>query len=235
MLTVENLSAGYGAGTVISGLDLRLGPNQTVIVVGRNGVGKTTMLKAIAGVLPHAAGTVSFDGHDLTRRPGHSRADNGIGYIPQGRCISDNLSVRDNVAAGSRASRMSRARRIADDVLEADFPALLPKRNDPAGSLSGGQQKLLALARALAREPKLLLLDEPTEGVQPSLVDAFAEKLATLRDERDLAILLVEQRLDFAATVGERALVMVKGAFVAEVATAALRDDQDLQRRYLGV
>jgi ABC-type branched-subunit amino acid transport system ATPase component len=235
MLSVETLSAGYGAGTVISDLDLKLEAKQTVIVVGRNGVGKSTMLKAIAGVLPSTKGTVLFDGVDLSRRPGHARADSGISYIAQGKCVSDNLSVRDNIASGTRVSSMSKARRIADEVLERDFPALLPKQKDPAGSLSGGQQKLLALARALAREPKLLLLDEPTEGVQPSLVDALAHKLATLRDARGLAILLVEQRLDFAATVGERALVLVKGEIVDEVATADLRDDQELQRRYLGV
>jgi len=235
MLTVDGLTAGYGAGTVIADLTLRLEAEQTLIVVGRNGVGKSTMMKALAGVLPSSHGTVRFEGRDLTGLSGYARADSGISYIAQGKCISDNLSVRDNVAAGSRASSMSQARRIADRVLEEDFPALLPKRKDLAGSLSGGQQKLLALARALAREPKLLLLDEPTEGVQPSLVDAFADKLAHLRDARGLAILLVEQRLDFAATVGERALVMVKGAVVDEVATADLRDDQELQRRYLGV
>jgi branched-chain amino acid transport system ATP-binding protein len=235
VLTVEGLSAGYGAGTVISDLAVKLEAKQTVIVVGRNGVGKSTMLKAIAGVLPSTKGTVRFDGVDLSGRPGHARADSGISYIAQGKCVSDSLSVRDNIASGSRASSMSKARRIADEVLEQDFPALLTKRKDPAGSLSGGQQKLLALARALAREPKLLLLDEPTEGVQPSLVDALADKLATLRDARGLAILLVEQRLDFAAAVGERALVMVKGEIVDEVATADLRDDQELQRRYLGV
>ena len=234
MLTVEGLTTGYGAGTVIKDMSLRLETNKTLIVVGRNGVGKTTMLKAIAGVLP-STGTLTFEGRDLSGRAGYARCDSGISYIAQGKCVSDNLSVRDNIAAGSRASSMSQARRIADQVLEEDFPALIAKRKDRAGSLSGGQQKLLALARALARQPKLLLLDEPTEGVQPSLVESFAEKLAHLRDSRGLALLLVEQRLDFAATVGERALVMVKGAIVDEVATVDLRDDQELQRRYLGV
>lgn len=235
MLEINSLTVRYGLSQVLHDVTLTVADREATAVVGRNGVGKTTLLKAIAGLLIPNGGTITFDGRDITRMPAHQRSRAGIGYIGQGKSVSPKLSVRDSVASAAPTSSRSRAMRIADRILEEEFPALLSKQSIAAGSLSGGQQKLLALACILAREPRLILLDEPTEGIQPSLVDDLSTKLADLNRKRGITILLVEQRLDFAASLASRAHIMVKGRLVREVGTRDLVADTDLQREYLGV
>ncbi len=235
MLEVHDLTVHYGLSRVLHDVRLTVAHREATSVVGRNGVGKTTLLKAIAGLLTPTGGTIVFDGRDITRMAAHERARAGIGYIGQGKSVSEKLSVRDNIASAAPTNSRAKALRIADRILSEEFPALQPRRDVAGGGLSGGQQKLLALARVLARDPRLILLDEPTEGIQPSLVHDLGDKLGELSRGRGITVLLVEQRLDFAAGLTPRAHIMVKGRLVREVDTGELVADLDLQREYLGV
>ena len=233
MLTLSGLRAGYRATPVLHGIDLKLGPSECATVLGRNGVGKTTLLRAITGAVSITGGSIHFDGIDLGPLKAHERARLGISHVPQGRDIFGKLTVLENLRVGTAARRDRRSDAV-DRILE-EFPMLAQRRRARGGSLSGGQQQLLALARALVTAPRLLLLDEPSEGIQPSVLDEIAEVIGRINAERGIAVLAVEQNLDFAARIARRSLILEKGEIIAEVATAELRGDRALQRKYLAL
>jgi urea ABC transporter ATP-binding protein UrtE len=234
VLKLEGVTAGYGQTTVLEGLDLEVEEGEMVAVLGRNGVGKTTMLRAIMGQIPLSGGRIAFAGHEVGRLPVHRRARLGLGYVPQGREIFPALSVRDNLAVAAHAVGR-RDWPAAVEELFAEFPVLRPKAGDRGGSLSGGQQQILALARALMTRPKLLLLDEPSEGIQPSIVAEIAEIVQSLNETRGIAVVLVEQNLDFAGRLARRACLMDHGRVVRELPADELLRDRDLQHEYMGV
>lgn len=233
MLTLSGLRSGYGATPVLHGVDLELGPSECAAVLGRNGVGKTTLMRAITGAIATTGGSIRFDGIDLVSLKAHERARLGISLVPQGRDIFPKLTVLENLRVGTAARRDRRSDAV-DRVLE-EFPMLAQRRRSRGGSLSGGQQQLLALARALVAAPRLLLLDEPSEGIQPSILDEITEVINGINADRGIAVLAVEQNLDFAARIARRSLIMEKGEIIAEAATAELRRDRELQRKYLAL
>jgi len=224
MLEVRGLCASYGRISILTGVTFDVQQGEIVGVLGHNGMGKTTLMKTLMGFVPATACTITFDGVDLTHAPTHARAQAGIGYVPQGREIFPRLSVRDNLRMGA-AGNGSERQAIVDSVL-ADFPLLARLMDRQGGTLSGGEQQILAIARALCARPKLMLLDEPTEGIQPSIIDAIAEALQMLQSSRGLTIVLVEQHLEFVAQLSRRVLVIQKGAIVNELDAARLHDAQ---------
>ena len=231
LLKVEGIRAGYGEMVVLTGVTLALEARQIVTVLGRNGIGKTTLMKTLAGLIRSSAGSIALDGRDITRDLPSSRARMGVGYVPQGRQIFSKLTVRENLLVGIRANRLPLA--AVDEVLE-DFPALVPKLDSLGASLSGGQQQLLALARALVLRPRLLLLDEPSEGIQPSILDQIREILLRSKQARGLSVLLVEQNLDFAQALSDRVYVMDDGSISREIDRTKLLSDATLEREFLG-
>ncbi|MBI4497818.1 MAG: urea ABC transporter ATP-binding subunit UrtE [Chloroflexi bacterium] len=233
MLTVHDLSVAYGESMVLSQVTMDVPPGQVVCLMGRNGVGKTTLLKSIIGLLRPRAGRVYFHGNDITRRPPHERARAGIGYVPQGRGIFPYLTVHENLLMGLEAASPKERTVEAVDEMYALFPALKVNPRKVAGTLSGGQQQQLAFARALIRKPRLLLLDEPTEGIQPSIVQEIQDLIQGLRARREVGVLLVEQFLDFALGVADYCYVMEKGAIVSEGLASDL--NEDVVREYLAV
>ena len=230
VLEVAGLVQRYGSSETLRGTDLAVGDGCTVLM-GRNGVGKTTLMRCVAGLLPVAAGAVRLRGEDVTRLPAEARAAAGIGYVPQGRQIFPLLTVEENLRIGLPARRDGR-RSIPPEIHEL-FPVLADMRSRRGGDLSGGQQQQLAIGRALATGPDVLLLDEPTEGIQPNVVAEIGDVVRRLCDEAGLAVLLVEQKLPFARRVGDRFALMDRGAVVAQGPMAEL--DEDLVRRYLTV
>jgi urea transport system ATP-binding protein len=234
MLKLEEVRAGYGRTMVLDGLDLEVAEGEMVALLGRNGVGKTTALRAIIGEVPVAAGRVTFDGRDVTRAPTHARARGGLAYVPQGRQIFPALSVAENLAVAGYAAGGRDWRKRMGELLE-EFPILAAKLHAPGASLSGGQQQILALARALMSAPRALLLDEPSEGIQPSIVDEIATVVGELNRDRGITVVLVEQNLDFAARVATRAYLMDKGRIVRDLPSQQILEDRDLQHEYMGV
>jgi urea ABC transporter ATP-binding protein UrtE len=234
MLQVESMTAGYGAGPVLTDLDLQVPAGQRVAVLGRNGVGKTTLLRAIMGEVRAKKGRVLFEGRDVTGEPPHRRARLGIAYVPQGRDIFPGLSVLDNLRVAAYGTRRSRSQSRLDEVLD-EFPILREKSKLSGAGLSGGQQQILALGRALMTEPKLLLLDEPSEGIQPSIVDQIAEHVKRVNREREITVVVVEQNLEFATDIAEHAHLMDNGQIVRELPARDMLADRALQHEYLGV
>jgi urea transport system ATP-binding protein len=219
MLAVEALDAGYGSSQILWSVDLSVPAGQVVCLMGRNGVGKTTLLKTIMGLLPARGGRVVIDGTDVTRWSPDRRARGGIGYVPQGREIFPHLTVEENL----RMSLLGCGRaRDLDEALGL-FPALRRLLGRKGGVLSGGEQQMLAIGRALLTRPKLLMLDEPTEGIQPSIVLEIEDAIRRIRTEMGLAVLLVEQYLDFAERLADAYVIMAKGTIVAGGPTAQLR------------
>jgi urea transport system ATP-binding protein len=233
MLSIQSLSAGYGQSVVLKEVNIDLLPGQAVCLMGRNGVGKTTLLKSIMGHIRPRMGKVVLEDQDVTGWPANKRAVAGIGYVPQGREIFPYLTVHENLMIGLEA--LPKAERQTDtlDSMYDQFPALKTYRTKAAGTLSGGQQQQLALARVLVRKPKVLLLDEPTEGLQPNIVQEVEDLLHQLRDRQEAAILLVEQFLDFAMSVADHCYVMENGEIVLEGNTKDL--DRNAVREYLAV
>jgi urea transport system ATP-binding protein len=222
MMAVENLCAAYGRIGVLEGISFRAEPGECVGILGHNGMGKTTLLKTIVGLLPTASGRIRFEGEAIERLPAHARARRGIGYVPQGRYIFPGLTVRENLRFAAVAKPGLGEPAVA--AVLRDFPEL-GRLLDRAGvTLSGGEQQLLAVARALCGAPKLLLLDEPTEGIQPSIVEAIAARIADLRRQRGITVLLVEQNLDFIRRLADRVLLIHRGRIVRELAPGALRE-----------
>jgi len=212
MFTVSNLACGYGSSIVIPELSLSAANNEIVAVLGRNGMGKTTLFKSLMGILPSRSGQVQVDGVDVTRMESHQRVASGIAYVPQGRMVFPTLTVEENIRTGLRLKRRS----SVPDELYSLFPVLFDMRRRKAGNLSGGQQQQLVIARALATEPKVLLLDEPTEGIQPSIIKDIAKSLKEIRSLKGLTILVSEQVLSFALDVADRLMVIDKGRFIYE-------------------
>ena len=236
MLAVTGLYAGYGAIPVLRDITLTIAEGESVGILGHNGMGKTTLLRTLIGALRSTAGTVALRGTDITHAAPHARVKLGMAYVPQGREIFPTLSAMDNLRMGL-VKTGALARGGGADTIEAllqDFPRLNPLLDRPGGSLSGGEQQLLALARALAGKPTLLLLDEPTEGIQPSIIEEIAETLATLRDRMRLTIVLVEQNLDFIAAVSQRVLVIKRGQLGGEIPREHL-NDLSVMSEYTGV
>jgi ABC-type branched-subunit amino acid transport system ATPase component len=213
MLHIENLSAGYGDVPVLHALALDIAPNEIVGVLGCNGAGKSTLTKAIMGLLPQVRGEIRFLGEPLIGLPTHEIARRGIGLVPQGRWIFPKLTVRENLLMGTRAAGGNDIGDIPDTVFDY-FPVLKARLKQEGGTLSGGEQQVLAIARALCGRPKLLLLDEPSDGVQPSLVDLIGDVLPALCRESQLAVLLVEQNLDLVLRSARRCVVLENGRIV---------------------
>jgi len=232
VLSLRNVWAGYRGISILQGIDLRVGNGEIVAVLGRNGVGKTTLMRAIMGAVAVKSGSIELGGTPLTAVPVHARAKLGIGYVPQGRHIFPRLTTRENLLVSAYANRLDVDDRV-EGVLE-EFPGLRPRLDSLGGSLSGGEQQLLALARALLARPKLLLLDEPSEGLQPSVVDLIAEKVADISSRLGVAVLLVEQNLEFAAQLAERAYIVDVGQVRRELAPGELLEDAALQHEYMG-
>jgi urea ABC transporter ATP-binding protein UrtE len=234
MLRVEGITAGYGTGPVLSDLSIEVLSGERVAVLGRNGVGKTTLLRSLIGEVIADQGTVTFCDRDVTRLPAHRRARLGIAYVPQGRDIFPGLTVLDNLKVAAYAAGHKGWSSLLEEVLE-EFPILREKAKLAGSGLSGGQQQILALARALMTQPKLLLLDEPSEGIQPSIVDQIAEHVRRVNQERGITVVVVEQNLEFATRLAERAYVMDKGQVVLSMPAKEILSNRDLQHEYLGV
>ena len=231
MLEIKGMNQFYGESHTLWDIDISLAQGGCLCLMGRNGVGKSTLLKAVMGLLPIASGEIRFDGHDLSRRVAEQRARSGIGYVPQGREIFPQLTVEENLRIGL-GSRRDKVRKIPERIFEL-FPVLKQMLRRRGGDLSGGQQQQLAIGRALALDPKLLILDEPTEGIQPNVVAEISDIIVRLNREENLTVLLVEQKLPFARRIGREFVAMDRGRVVAHGAMAEL--DEEIIQRYLTV
>lgn len=214
MLNIKNLEVYYGESIILRDVNMEVPPGKIVCLMGRNGVGKTTLLKCIMGLLQPRAGNIIFAGIDITRSSPDERAKLGLGYVPQGRDIFPQLTVYENLLLGLEA-RKDGGNTIPEDIFEL-FPVLKTMLNRKGGDLSGGQQQQLAIARALAGRPKLLLLDEPTEGIQPSIILEIAEAIRSIKSVSDVSVLLVEQYLEFVLDMGDYYYIMEKGSIVSQ-------------------
>jgi urea transport system ATP-binding protein len=231
MLEADDIGLHYGAARALRGVSLRAEPGQVTCVLGRNGVGKTSLLAALAGQHPVSGGTIRWEGDDITALRPPERARRGIAYVPQGREIFPLLTVEENLATGF-APLPRAARSIPDDVFSL-FPVLQGMLRRRGGDLSGGQQQQLAIGRALVMQPRLLLLDEPTEGIQPSIIKDIGRAIGYLRSLGSIAIVLVEQYLDFARELGDHFMVMDRGAIVYSAGRADL--DEAAMRRAMAI
>lgn len=229
MLNVSDLKVSYGQSEVIHGLNFTVQKNETLAIMGRNGMGKTTLFKSLIGVLPLSGGAIKVDDKDVSSMESYKRVESGIAYVPQGRMIFPSLTVQENIETGMEVSGL---KKIPDDIY-ALFPVLRDMRKRKGGNLSGGQQQQLAIARALVTNPKVLLLDEPTEGIQPSIIKDIANVLNEIKKIRDITIIVSEQVLSFTLAVADRIIVIDKGQFIHE----DLRGDvnTDKIKQYLSV
>ena len=221
MFEIEGLHAGYGESEVLHGIDLSVGAGDIVAVMGRNGMGKTTLMRALMGEIPAMRGTVTLGGTELTEMKTFERVSAGLGYVPQGRMIFGTMTVKENIEVGLSS--------VADKTIPPDvyelFPVLKEMSERRGGNLSGGQQQQLAIARALATQPEMLLLDEPTEGIQPSVIQELARVLRRIRDERGLGIIVSEQVLRFALDVADRVVVFENGSVVLEAPRSEIDEE----------
>ena len=229
MLNVSNLKVCYGQSEVIHGLNFSVPKNETLAIMGRNGMGKTTLFKSLIGLLPSSDGEVIIDGNNVTKSESYQRVENGIAYVPQGRMIFPTLTVQENIETGMVVSKT----KVVPDEIYALFPVLHEMRHRKGGNLSGGQQQQLAIARALVTNPKVLLLDEPTEGIQPSIIKDIANVLNEIKKIRDITIIVSEQVLSFTMAVADRIIVIDKGQFIHE----DMRNNVDTEqiKKYLSV
>ena len=232
MLELHKATGGYHNTVVIRDANLKVNSNEIVSLLGRNGVGKTTLIKYILGLIDAVEGEVRIDGIRLPNSTA-KRVKAGIGYVPQGRFVFPRLNVKENIAAAAIACGHSKAEAI--DSSFSEFPILKEKADNLAGSLSGGQQQILAIARALATKPKFLILDEPTEGVQPSIIDEIAGLLIKLNETKNLAILVAEQDLDFCLSISNKAYIMDKGTIAQQTTKDELLENKELLQELLGV
>ena len=229
MLEVKDLFVAYGQSEALHGISFDAAQNETVAIMGRNGMGKTTLFKSLMGVLPLKAGSIKVAGNDVSRDESFRRVAKGIAYVPQGRMIFPTLTVEENIQTGLENSR---SKRIPDEIY-ALFPVLFEMRRRKGGNLSGGQQQQLAIARALVTDPKVLLLDEPTEGIQPSIIKDIAKALNEIRKMRRITIVVSEQILSFAMDVADRLFVIEGGRLVHE--TTRAETDEARIKQYLSV
>lgn len=211
ILRVDGINVAYGQSQIIEDLSMSVKPNEIVALLGLNGMGKTTLMKALIGLLPVRQGSIVLDGRDLTAKEPYERVMEGLAYVPQGRRVFSKLTVEENIMTGLPASQAA-----PPQELYRFFPVLQEMKHRRGGNLSGGQQQQLVIARALASEPTVLLLDEPTEGIQPSVIKELAVVLKEIRDQRGLTIVVSEQVLSFALSVADRVLVMNRGRFIHE-------------------
>jgi len=230
MFEVKGLQAGYGQSRVVHGVDLNVAQGEILAIMGRNGMGKTTLFKTLVGMLPAMGGDISVDGQSVSGMESFKRVRRGIAYVPQGRMIFPTLTVEENIRTGLRG------RALADpvpDEIYALFPVLHEMRRRRGGDLSGGQQQQLAIARALVTQPKVLMLDEPTEGIQPSIIKDIARSLLEIRSMKNLAIIVSEQVLSFTLQIADRLIVIDRGRFVLENTRAEV--DEKSISRYLSI
>ncbi len=232
-LIANEINVNYGKSKVVTGVSLKIEQGEKIALLGRNGVGKTTLMKGIIGVLPiDGKGMLTIDNEDITKKPAHLHNLAGIGYVPQGREIIPDLTVRENLELGGLGHKDVDMKKQFDMVL-AYFPALNPHLGRPGGVLSGGQQQQLAIARCLMGAPKVLLLDEPTEGIQPNVVFEIASIINKISKEMGLSVVVVEQNLKFAKRIAERFLIMQKGQIVCQGKMEELTDE--VSKKYLSV
>ncbi|WP_062118770.1 ABC transporter ATP-binding protein [Aureimonas sp. AU40] len=215
LLDVSGLKASYGRVPILTGIDFHMAQGEFLGILGHNGMGKTTLMKTLMGQLAATGGSVRFNGEDITKRSTHSRSRLGLGLVPQGREIFPTLTVRENLRMGLASSKREDPA-VIEDVL-TDFPRLVRLLDRRGGALSGGEQQLLALARCLCTKPKLILLDEPTEGIQPSIIEEIIETLLGLKQRWSLSMIIVEQNLEFITSLSDRVLGITKGRITGEV------------------
>ena len=229
MMQVQNYNVSYGQSQVLHGLEFEVNPGEIVALVGRNGMGKTTLMKSLMGIVPVTRGKMLLNNEDITGFLSHERVSRGVAYVPQGRMIFPTMTVEENIETGLAASNK---KTVSEEIYDI-FPVLKEMRTRRGGNLSGGQQQQLAIARALVSEPKILLLDEPTEGIQPSIIKELAQVLKRIRDDRGLSILVSEQVLSFVMDASDRIMVIENGRIVHE----DNRDDvnEDTIVKYLSV
>jgi urea ABC transporter ATP-binding protein UrtE len=232
LLSVAGLRSGYGDSPVLLGVDLDVGQGEVVAVIGRNGVGKTTLMRTLCGLIAPSAGRIRFRGRDVTAEPADRRARGGLAYIPQGRDVFPTLTVRENLLV-AEAARAAPGKPDYAQVYRS-FPVLKERERQSAGTLSGGQQQQLAIARAMIGEPLMMLLDEPSEGIQPSIVQEIAGHIRRLNTEAGMTVLFVEQNLDLIVSLADRGLVMDKGRIVASLDGAEIRS-RDVVKRFLAL
>ena len=230
VLDVAGLRAAYGRTPVLRGIDMTIAKGEIVSLIGRNGVGKTTTMRCLIGLLRATSGQILFEGQPITDLPADARARLGIGYIPQGREVFPRMTVEENISVSLLAGR-GKDRRLAELAYQY-FPILKERRRQSAGTLSGGEQQQLAIGRAMVGNPRLMLLDEPSEGIQPSIVQMICEVLKSVRDQLGTTILFVEQNLDTILAISERCYVADKGTIIAEISRDQLRT-RDAVRQHL--
>ena len=234
MLEIEGLNAWYGASHVLHGLSLAVEPGEIVALVGRNGAGKTTTIRSIMGLMPKATGAVRFAGTELLALPAHARFRLGLAYVPEERRIVPGLSVRENLQLGLLAAKGAIDERAAIDEIARTFPRLKERLDQQGVTLSGGEQQMLAIARAIIAGPRMILLDEPSEGIMPVLVEEMGALFRRLRDE-GVTLLLVEQNVEWALRLADRAVIIDQGEIVHRSTAAALLADKAIQERYCAV
>ncbi|MGL5168500.1 MAG: ABC transporter ATP-binding protein [Afipia sp.] len=234
MLETKDLHAWYGASHTLHGVSISVGQGEVVALVGRNGAGKTTTIRSIMGLMPKTAGSVNFAGTDLMSLRSHHRFKLGLAYVPEERRIVPGLTVRENLQLGLVASDAGINERVAIDEIAESFPRLKERLDQDAITMSGGEQQMLAIARATIAKPKMILLDEPSEGIMPVLVEEMGVLFRRLRDQ-GVTLLLVEQNVEWALRLADRAIVIDQGEVVYESSAAALLADKSIQERYCAV
>ena len=228
MLDVQNINQYYGSSHTLRGITMSVKQGECMALLGRNGVGKTTLLQCLMGVQPLASGSIHFDGKDISKLAPHARAALGMAYVPQGREIFARLTVEENILMGMATKPSQQAKRIKNEIFDL-FPVLRTMLSRRGGDLSGGQQQQLAIARALVAEPKLIIFDEPTEGIQPSIIKDIGRVIRLLRDRGDIAILLCEQYFDFARELADHFVVLSRGEVVAQGDQSQM-DSEDVKK-----
>ena len=234
MLEIEGLNAWYGASHVLHGVSLTVEPGEIVALVGRNGAGKTSTIRAVMGLMPKATGSVRFAGTELLPLPAHARFGLGLAYVPEERRIVPGLTVRENLQLGLVASDGTIDERQAIDEIARSFPRLKERLDQQGATMSGGEQQMLAIARAMIARPRMILLDEPSEGIMPILVEEMGVLFRRLRDE-GTTLLLVEQNVEWALKLADRAVIIDQGEVVHRSSAAALLADKAIQERYCAV
>lgn len=229
MFSVADYSVAYDQSEVINQLNMAVASNEIVAIIGRNGMGKTTLMKSLIGMIPSRSGRITLDNMELSAMQSHARVKSGMAFVPQGRMIFSTMTVQENIETGLTTAENKKIPARLYDL----FPALREMKSRRGGNLSGGQQQQLAIARALASQPRILLLDEPTEGIQPSIIRDMARTLRRIRDEHKLSIIVTEQVLSFALDIADRILVMEKGAIIHEEPRATV--DQEKIAAFLSV